>query len=181
MKSSLTCLIIILCLITSCDSSSVSGPGADHSQKDSVVATLTTEDSMDLIFQELSEDYKKFLKVNEEFDLETYKTGHFLYKDSLGTKVNIVVSDVMDWGSIFHGGDGYSVGKEGTVFIIRTHPFDEKTGDEKTGDSLVVAGPEELKMALLPFHVHMKEATISVAKLQMERSDKMLEMMQTAL
>ncbi len=139
----------------------------------------TAEDSMDLIFSKLENDYKEFLKENKQFDLETFKTNHFFYNDSTG--VSIVVSDVMEWGSIFHNADGYFVCKQGDVFIVGTYPFDEETGEEKVGDSLVVASPEELKMALLPFHVHMKEARIAVAKLRMGRSAKMKEMMQSAL
>lgn len=155
-----------------------SGHRVPKSQMKDSLATVSadTTDSMKFVFDELQADYLQFLDQNKEFDLDDHTTKRFAYKDSLGKEVWLEVFDLIDYAGLDQASGSYSVVKEGERYVVHTY-----TGNHKDDDSLVVVTPEELKMVLLPFHVHMKEATIAVAKLKIERSAKMKEMMQSAL
>ncbi len=151
----------------------------DKAVTDSMTRVMTVSDSMKFVFDDLREEYQKFLKENKEFDLLKHTKNSFVYKDSLGQQVSIEVFPISTrHASIYLPSNGaYSISHEGERFIVRSY----KWNLSQDRDSLVVNTPEELERALLPFHVHMRHATLSVLKLKMAHKKKLDDMVQAAI
>ncbi len=170
-------LLVSVVILTSCGSRSGKRQSKSRVQNDSVsTAVLTVPvDSMRLVFVELQTRYQEFLKENKEFSLDLYANNIFSYHDSLGKEVRFEVFDFTPYAGIDINPNSYQVALEGESYVMRVFRGYGKD------DSLLVRTPEELQRALLPFHFHMKEASISVLKLKMDHKKKLDEMVQTAL